>query len=59
MLLAAAEGEIVLEDVELKENEASNGGGLYSTADIDGEGVEFEENAAAQRGGGRLSSAGP
>ena len=58
MFLAAAAGEVVLEDAEFKENEALRGGGLYSTADIDGEGVEFEENAAAQRGGpARRSSA--
>lgn len=47
-----AVGTVTLEDVEFKENEAVTGGGLYSNADIDGDGVEFEENVARERGGG-------
>ena len=45
-------GAVVLEDVEFKENEAFLGGGLYTNADIEGEGVEFEENEAVERGAG-------
>jgi hypothetical protein len=52
MYLNVALGTTVLADVEFKENEAARGGGLYTNASIDGEGVEFEENAAAERGGG-------
>ncbi|WP_412060987.1 choice-of-anchor Q domain-containing protein [Rubrivirga sp. IMCC45206] len=50
--LNATIGTTVMEDVEFKENEASNGGGIYTNGAIEGEGVEFEENEADERGGG-------
>lgn len=52
MFLNDAVEPVVLEDIEFKRNRAVRGGGLYSEASFEAEGVEFEENEASERGGG-------